>query len=152
MIEQYDSIEIDSDFTKGSLYKVDHLVRTTISGRTITVMTTEGRGERLRLIYDPDGDTVVQTLEDRRVTNGTIISSDDIWTVDVNERNRTEYNFPEGWGLMSDDERAEWFLKRRAWWQLNLQYDNGMWDQWDDVDGVSLREGWNQVNSNDYKL
>lgn len=152
MIEQYDSIAVDSDLTQGALYKVDHIVKTTINDRTISVMTAEDDGKRIRLIHDPNGVTVVQILQDRHVVDGEIVASNCVTEVDVNERNNSEYNFPEAWGLMSDEKRAEWFLKRRAWWQLNLQYDNGMWQQWDDFDGVSLKEGWRDAETNDYKL
>lgn len=33
------------------------------------------------------------------------------------ETNSTDYDFPEGWGLLTDEQKAQWFLRRRTYRQ-----------------------------------
>ena len=37
------------------------------------------------------------------------------------ERNTTDYEFPPGWGLMSDSEKCEWYKQERAFRQACRQ-------------------------------
>jgi hypothetical protein len=32
----------------------------------------------------------------------------------MTHRNRTDYQFPDGWGLMADDQRDRWFKRERV--------------------------------------
>jgi len=71
--------------------------------------------------------------------------------------NRTDYDLPQGWGQMSEEERDQWFLTRRVWRQINRQYDAGMWDQWDIETlraGLTPREAAEEVyeNENEYRF
>jgi hypothetical protein len=36
-------------------------------------------------------------------------------------RNSTDYDFPQGWGLMSAEQKSEWFLQERVCRQASRQ-------------------------------
>lgn len=68
--------------------------------------------------------------------------------------NETDYNLPQGWGSMSEEQKSQWFCRQRAWRQANRQYDAGMWDQWDVEtlqDGLSPRETVEELSKSDYR-
>jgi len=71
--------------------------------------------------------------------------------------NRTDYDLPQGWGSMSEEQKSQWYLRQRVWRQINRQYDAGMWDQWDVETlraGLTPRETAEQVyeNENEYRF
>ena len=43
----------------------------------------------------------------------------------------TDYSFPEGWGMMSAEQKSRWFLEQRVLEQVKRQHDAGMWRQFD---------------------
>jgi hypothetical protein len=32
----------------------------------------------------------------------------------MTDRNRTDYQFPDGWGLMADEQKARWYTRERV--------------------------------------
>jgi len=73
---------------------------------------------------------------------------------DYTPHRNTDYNFPPNWGMLTDEQKAEWFLEQRVRDQMKRQYDAGMWDQWDEdrlSNGVTFEEAWNMAGSNQYR-
>jgi len=69
-------------------------------------------------------------------------------------KNNTDYNFPETWGLFTDEQKCRWYEEERAWRQVQRQYDAGMWDQWDEErleEGIPLEEALARVERNEFK-
>jgi len=69
-------------------------------------------------------------------------------------KNDTDYEFPEGWGLYTDEQKCEWFEEERAWRQVLRQYKAGMWDQWDEErieEGIPLEEALAEADRNEFK-
>lgn len=125
---------------------------------------------------------VFETIKDAEkiITPNSVKYDIDKWFTDIEvvretnyvnkpSTNNTDYNFPKMWGVIqervndeadpltkqeADQMRSDWFTTQRVLWQLKLQKDAGMWDQWDDEkleDGVSFMEAWSSVNSNSYE-
>jgi len=77
----------------------------------------------------------------------------DCFTNHEPQRN-TDYNFPDGWGLLSDEEKCEWFLEQRILDQMERQYLAGMWEQFDKFLPEDRRrwvEAMRESDSNPYR-
>jgi len=57
----------------------------------------------------------------------------------------SDYAFPTEWPHYSPSQKAEWYLYARVRWQMSLQHDAGMWDQFDDVDGICRLEAERKI-------
>lgn len=84
--------------------------------------------------------------------------------------NNTDYNFPDEWYIIlnrvydendpltkkeADEMMVDWLTTQRILWQMKLQKDAGMWEQWTDEKiekrGMGMMEAWRMANSNQYQ-
>ena len=85
----------------------------------------------------------------------------------MSNQNTTDYTFPPWWGLLqrrvdddddpltkaeADERRSEWFTRQRTVKQVADQHDAGMWNQFDDDNGVPFEDAYVQATKNNYRL
>jgi hypothetical protein len=82
------------------------------------------------------------------------------WGREIHEghqpRRNTDYDFPQGWGKLSDEEKNTWFIRQRTYRQAWRQWDNGaMMQGFSEAElqgGAAPIEGVAAVKDNPFKL
>jgi hypothetical protein len=70
------------------------------------------------------------------------------------QTNSTDYNLPPNWGLMSDEQKSEWYLRERVYRQACRQdtaFGRRYREQQSQQQGIPLAEAWDRAEHGGYR-